>query len=85
MNNQGKAYFFFHAVCIVLSLSLVGRCIYLFAMDEDTSQVEYKQFNEMPGSLYPSISFCFKSPLLGTNSKVWKYLGVCRNYLCNDT
>ena len=40
-------------------------------MDEDTTQVEYRRFHDMNGSIYPSFSFCFIKPVLNTR-QVWE-------------
>ena len=69
MDNVSKAHHFFHTICIVVSLFLIGRAIYFYAIDEDTTSVIFRTFNELEGSSYPSISFCFKYPVF---KEYWK-------------
>ena len=64
MANVSKAYHFFHAICISVSLLLIGRAIYHYAIDQDTTNVNFRKFNEFEGSSYPSISFCLRDPLV---------------------
>ena len=53
----------FHLICILGTFFFVGRSLYLYLLDEDTTQVEYYQFHGDNGSIYPSISFCLRFPI----------------------
>ena len=59
----------FHAVCFGVALILVGRCVRIYYVDEDVSQVEYHDFHDSKDHIYPSISMCIKNPIL--EPKYW--------------
>ena len=47
----------------MFTILLVTKCLYLYLLDDDTTQVEYHQFHEDDGTIYPSITFCFEWPI----------------------
>ena len=53
----------FHLICILGTFFFVADSLYLYLLDEDTTQVEYYQFHSHNGSIYPSISFCLRFPI----------------------
>ena len=53
----------FHLICILGTFFFVGRSLYLYLLDDDTTQLEYYQFHSHNGSIYPSISFCLRFPI----------------------
>ena len=55
----------FYALCCIGALGLTGRCIYLYILDEDITQVEYHKYHDPDFYFYPSFSFCFSSPFHG--------------------
>ena len=73
MTSKEKISFAFHFVCILCTFFLVGRSIYLYLLDDDTTQVEYNQFMSDNGTRYPSVSFCLRWPILQTDDP-WKKL-----------
>ena len=64
-NMKLGSYDVFHAFCCIGAMALIGRCIYLYILDEDITQVEYHKYHDPESYFYPSFSFCFASPFLG--------------------
>ena len=62
------SYVAFHALCCIGAMALIGRCIYLYILDEDITQVVYHKYHDPEFYFYPSFSFCFKAPFLGYES-----------------
>ena len=58
-----KMNYMFHFVCFVVAFAMVSRGIYMFLLDEDVTQVDYKEFHTVDGSVYPSFTFCFTNPM----------------------
>ena len=71
MDLKTKLNYFFNFLCIICAISLISWSVYLYLQDEDTTQVEYYQFQNHDGTIYPSISFCLKWPII-TQNGVWQ-------------
>ena len=71
-------YRIFNVICLIIALVLVIRCIYIYQLDENTSQVEYKTFHAKKGYIYPSFSICFEDPII--KRKVRKHVGDASGY-----
>ena len=75
-------YHIFHVLCFLLTTFLIGRCLYQYLQDKDVSQIEYHEFHDKEGSIYPSFSICFQGPILedklkeitGLAVKDWDYI-----------
>ena len=52
-------YYIFHVLCLFSTACLIAKCIHQYLQDNDMSQVEYRKFHDMEGSIYPSVSLCF--------------------------
>ena len=52
----------FHSLCLVVTVCIIVFWIYMFALDEDISLVEYKQYYRDEVDIFPSLSLCFKNP-----------------------
>ena len=63
--NNGSFGTLFHAICFIAAVILVGRCANIYYKDDDVSLVEYHDFHDSDEHIYPSISVCIKSPILG--------------------
>ena len=63
MDYKTKFNYFNQLLCTVFTILLVTKCLYLYLLDDDTTQVEYHQFHEDDGTIYPSITFCFEWPI----------------------
>ena len=59
-----KLNYMFHSVCFVVASAMVARCVYIYVIDEDVTQVDYKEFHTVDGSVYPSFTFCFTNPIM---------------------
>ena len=55
-----------HVVCAVVlcCFTVLIVNIYEYILDEDTSQIEFKEFNSDEYHIYPSVTLCFTNPLL---------------------
>ena len=56
----------FYGLCILSTLIMTSWCFYLYASNDDTSQVDYILFNENKNSIYPSVSLCLEEPFPST-------------------
>ena len=54
--------FIFHGACIVATCSVTVYWMYTFALNEDTSLVEYKHYYEGKDDIFPALSLCFRNP-----------------------
>ena len=51
--------YLYHCLCLVAAITLIGRCIHIYFLDEDLTWTSYKKFNKNKDSIYPSINICF--------------------------
>ena len=58
----------YHAFLCFATLGLIGRCIYLYFIDEDGTQVEFFKFYDPKSYFYPSISLCFTTIFTDSNN-----------------
>ena len=63
-NWSKKVYYVFHFVCFVVTSLMVARGIFIFMLNDDVTQVEFKEFHSTDESNYPSFTFCFTRPVL---------------------
>ena len=49
----------YHTLCLIGVVILIGRCIYMYLLDEDLTSTSYKTFHSDHESIYPSINLCF--------------------------
>ena len=57
-NEPNYVYRVFHAICILGTIALIIWCIYMYALDEDMTVIEFEKFHTEPDYIYPSISLC---------------------------
>lgn len=55
-----------HVVCAVVLCCFIVLIvnIYEYTLDEDISQIEFKEFNSDESHIYPSVTLCLTNPLL---------------------
>ena len=71
MDLKTKLNYFFNFLCIICAISLISWSLYLYLQDDDTTQVEYYQFHNHEGTIYPSVSFCLQWPII-MKKGVWQ-------------
>lgn len=59
-----KFTFIFHKLCLSVTAALTVTWIYKYALNEDVSVLEYKQYYETDDDVYPVLSLCFNKPFL---------------------
>ena len=74
----------FKVACILATAVMIGFWILEFLKNEDTSVIEYKNFEEIEDTRYPELSLCFLRPFLAkklrahnsnlTFDSYWKYI-----------
>ena len=65
---KSSSFYAFHALCCIGAIALTGRCVYLYIVDEDITQVEYHKYHDPKFYFYPAFSFCFAYPFLGSKN-----------------
>lgn len=69
-SNNGQR--LFHAICLCITIGLIGKCIHNSLLDEDDTAIEYRKYNTAKDAIYPSLSFCIHHPAhLFYGVKVW--------------
>ena len=59
----------FKFVCIFATVFMIGFWIAKFRKNDDVSVVEYKEFEEFEGSIYPEVTICIVNPFLADKLK----------------
>ena len=52
----------YHILCVLTTVGILVWCLYMYDLDEDTSQVDFKRYHETEDDLYPSLTLCLKDP-----------------------
>ena len=55
---------FSYFLCICFAIYFTIQCIQHFMLDEDVTQIEYRKFHDDSESIYPSITYCIKNPVV---------------------
>ena len=58
----------FHSFLCFATIALIVRCIHLYFIDEDATQVEFFKFYDPKSYFYPSISLCFTTIFTDSNN-----------------
>ena len=51
-------------LCCSITISLVSYCIYQYTLNEDLSEVSYKEFRGTKDDVFPTVSLCLGNPFL---------------------
>ena len=57
--------YIYHGLCGFAALGFTIFCVHLYVLDEDVAQIEFKEFNRDNEHIYPTVTLCFRHPLLG--------------------
>ena len=58
----------FDTFCLLAAISTISYCIHTYLLDEDSTSVEFKQFDANHHERgYPSFTLCFLDPFLKMN------------------
>ena len=58
----------YQLLCITAALGMTTFCIVKYLKNKSVVSVNYKQFQDPPTDVYPSISICFRKPFIKTNN-----------------
>ena len=53
-------YHFFYLICSSATLFFICYCLYQYSLNEDISQVTFKEFHQTEENIYPSLTLCFE-------------------------
>ena len=68
----------YHIACFIGAVVLIGRCVYIYHLDEDLNTTSYKTFHSNQDSIYPSINLCFGD--IWKEEKLYLYGTSAANY-----
>ena len=57
----------FKYVCLVCAILLIFQCIRQYSLNKDVAEIKFKEFQETSDDIYPSITFCNRSPFVQEN------------------
>ena len=50
---------FYWGLCLAATIVLTLYCIHLYILDEDLVELQYKDYQDTEGDVYPSLTVCF--------------------------
>ena len=53
-----------HIICFCVTIYFTQKCVRDYLRDEDVTQLEFRKFNQDENSIYPSITYCMKYPII---------------------
>ena len=56
--------YIYHGLCGFAALGFTIFCVHLYLLDEDVARIEFKEFNRDNEHIYPTVTLCFRYPLL---------------------
>ena len=54
----------FQYVCSVCAFLLICQCIRQYSLDKDVAEIKFNEFQEALEDIYPSITFCHRTPFI---------------------
>ena len=52
------------AICIIATLCFTSYCLYRYGLDDDTSRIHFKNYQEASDDIYPALTLCFKDYII---------------------
>ena len=52
-------HYFFLFICTLATICFICYCLYQYSLNEDVSQVTFKEFHQTEKDIYPSLTLCF--------------------------